>query len=1090
MRVKNTVLLALGLLSASCCLGQTTTDSALSFNGTSDVVVVSNSPLFELTSGTLEGWFRPDWAPGSLNYDPVLIANQFGPSLTRYSLRLDRNLGGVILANGSSTSMVPYSFNRGRWVHLAVAASGTTAQVYVNGLPVGATSNGFGTLIGLPLNLGSDGVGGFFPGQMDEVRIWNTTQVAADIRYNVSRALAGTEPGLVAYWRFAEGFGLVANDATSNGLNGLLNGATWTNSDVVLVNTSGSFGMALDFCSSRGSYVQVPPAASLTLSNQFTFEAWIKPRTATCNTILAQGDGLNLTNTDYIFQVGSDGTNRGVMKLALMVARNWATSISAVPLNAWAHVAVSYDGAAARFYINGLLDAAVPLNGSANQTGLPVLMGRQGVSGANYFDGILDEVRVWNVVRSDSEIQTNLNRSVAPNQPSLVGYWRFDEQSGAAAVDSSGRLPHGSLVNRPLRIAGFWAPMISLNGANPTPLECHANYSDPGATLGCVPVAVWSSQNAIALRPDGSAVGWGYNAYGQNNIPAGATNLVALSSSTYHSLGLRADGSVLGWGDNTSGQTIIPASATNVVGIAASSGFEGNLFYACSIALKADGSIIGWGSDHYQQLDIPSAATNIVAISASAYGGHCLALRADGGVVQWGANNNGQGSPPPATSGAVAVAAGGYFSLALKPNRTVVGWGANNVGQINIPAGAINVVAIAAGYEHALALRLDGTVVTWGSNLGPIPSGATNIIAIAAGANFSVALRADGAIFAWGSNFAGNTTPPPNVNVPTLPVLTRGAVNSNTPGRYSVMYVGANSAGGTSTALKEINVVDTTPPVMALRGPNPLRVDIGSAFLDPGAAATDACSGDLTASITRTGSVNNNLPGAYTLTYTATDPSGNVASTNRTVLVTGAPTVLSFNAFLSGTNAVTGSAVVQFVAEVNPNGLPTATVVQYGLATTYPGRTTVVNLTASYNSSSYFATLDGLLPGATYHFRIAATNSLGVTYGPDQTFTVPMVFGPGDLNGDGHVSQGELLSVVSNFFNTTTDRLIMTNSISLGGGLFQFGLTNNSGWNFSILVSTNLIDWSPLPVTAQPVWQFLDPDGTNQPRRFYRVRWP
>ena len=66
----------------------------------------------------------------------------------------------------------------------------------------------------------------------------------------------------------------------------------------------------------------------------------------------------------------------------------------------------------------------------------------------------------------------------------------------------------------------------------------------------------------------------------------------------------------------------------------------------------------------------------------------------------------------------------------------------------------------------------------------------------------------------------------------------------------------------------------------------------------------------------------------------------------------------------------------------------------------------------------------------------------------------------------------------------------MTNSIALGRGLFQLGLTNDSGWNFSVLVSTNLIDWSPLSVSAEPVWQFQDPEGTNQPRRFYSIRWP
>jgi hypothetical protein len=49
---------------------------ALSFDGTNDLVVVPNRPAIELTDGTLELWFRPDWTPGSINYDPVRIGDR------------------------------------------------------------------------------------------------------------------------------------------------------------------------------------------------------------------------------------------------------------------------------------------------------------------------------------------------------------------------------------------------------------------------------------------------------------------------------------------------------------------------------------------------------------------------------------------------------------------------------------------------------------------------------------------------------------------------------------------------------------------------------------------------------------------------------------------------------------------------------------------------------------------------------------------------------------------------------------------------------------------------------------------------------
>jgi hypothetical protein len=97
---------------------------------------------------------------------------------------------------------------------------------------------------------------------------------------------------------------------------------------------------------------------------------------------------------------------------------------------------------------------------------------------------------------------------------------------------------------------------------------------------------------------------------------------------------------------------------------------------------------------------------------------------------------------------------------------------------------------------------------------------------------------------------------------------------------------------------------------------------------------------------------------------------------------------------------------------------------------------------------------------------------------------------PGDLNGDGIVDQAELNAVLSNYW-AHSPWLAMTNPAKLAGGLFQFALTNNSGWNFTVLVSSNLNDWTTLPGPAYPVYQFFDPAASsNAPQRFYRLRYP
>ena len=80
--------------------------------------------------------------------------------------------------------------------------------------------------------------------------------------------------------------------------------------------------------------------------------------------------------------------------------------------------------------------------------------------------------------------------------------------------------------------------------------------------------------------------------------------------------------------------------------------------------------------------------------------------------------------------------------------------------------------------------------------------------------------------------------------------------------------------------------LDSIPPVITLLGDNPLELDYGSAFVEPGVSATDAISGNV--SVTTSGNGNSFTVGSYILTYSATDSSGNTASETRTVNVVAA----------------------------------------------------------------------------------------------------------------------------------------------------------------------------------------------------------
>jgi len=183
-------------------------------------------------------------------------------------------------------------------------------------------------------------------------------------------------------------------------------------------------GPALNLLASASQYAMVPGATNLTPSlGQLTFEAWVNPHSKKCNTILSKGDGGNAL-TDFIFQVGYDGTNCGVMNVSFYGGGGWDVSSNTVPTNTWTHVAVTFDGTNKLFYINGILDKISGQRTNLYNSASPVYIGRQGqVCSCNYFDGLLDEVRIWNVVRSQQEIHQYMNQPLLGTEPGLVAYY-------------------------------------------------------------------------------------------------------------------------------------------------------------------------------------------------------------------------------------------------------------------------------------------------------------------------------------------------------------------------------------------------------------------------------------------------------------------------------------------------------------------------------------------------------------------------------------------------------------------------------------------------------------------------------------------
>ena len=317
--------------------------------------------------------------------------------------------------------------------------------------------------------------------------------------------------------------------------------------------------------------------------------------------------------------------------------------------------------------------------------------------------------------------------------------WQFDGVNLDGETNSS-----LNLTNVPSTLGGTYSLIY---------YDAYENITN-NATLAVEPVAAWGDlgqqslppgltnviaiacgdDHELALKTDGTVAGWGYNSpFGEATAPPGLSNVIAIAAGGYNSLALKSDGSLFAWGYNSSGQTNVPTGLTNVVAIA--TGFDFNM------ALKADGTAVAWGGNNYGQTNVPSNLTNVVAIAASEY---CsMALRADGTVFAWGAVSN---VPPNVTNG-VQIATGGYDDLVLQADGSIIGWGSNNSGQDNIQSGLSNVVGIAIGYSQSAALKTDGTVFAWGANQygqSTVPTGLTNVIALRGGGYHNLALIGNG----------------------------------------------------------------------------------------------------------------------------------------------------------------------------------------------------------------------------------------------------------------------------------------------------------------------------------------------------------
>ena len=211
--------------------------------------------------------------------------------------------------------------------------------------------------------------------------------------------------GLVAAFGFEEGTGTTVNDASAHAHLGTLEGGTaWS--------AAGKYGGAL-FFDGINDNVRIDDTAALDLSNGMTLSAWVKPESLVgWKTVLMKEDATTLAyalygNTDTNVPSGEANIGGGIRTVS---------GGGQLPLNAWTHIATTYDGATMRLFVNGAEVGSTARTGGISQSAGPLRIGGNTIW-PEWFHGYIDDVRVYQRALQAAEIQSDMNTPTIPPPP-------------------------------------------------------------------------------------------------------------------------------------------------------------------------------------------------------------------------------------------------------------------------------------------------------------------------------------------------------------------------------------------------------------------------------------------------------------------------------------------------------------------------------------------------------------------------------------------------------------------------------------------------------------------------------------------------
>lgn len=189
-------------------------------------------------------------------------------------------------------------------------------------------------------------------------------------------------------------------------------------------NTSNTHRAA--FVRASSQHFTAADSPSLSITGPITLEAWIKPTSVDSTTQIAIGKGRNSTQTGYSLGVTSSN------KFSFGRAGDFQVTVDSnqnVLPGQWHHVAGVFDGTNHYLYINGALVNSSPGTLTIADSSEPLLIGNEATGLPRYFGGLIDEVRVWSLARTQDQIRIGMFQELPGTETGLRAYWKLNGSS-------------------------------------------------------------------------------------------------------------------------------------------------------------------------------------------------------------------------------------------------------------------------------------------------------------------------------------------------------------------------------------------------------------------------------------------------------------------------------------------------------------------------------------------------------------------------------------------------------------------------------------------------------------------------------------